>query len=81
MRLARVESGHAFKQKLILTIIRLVTGERAPDILRTLFYRPEFFGTAFSALTESVLRGPSPWSVGERELFAGFTSKLNECRF
>jgi hypothetical protein len=27
------------------------------------------------------LRGPSEWSVGERELFAAYTSKLNHCRF
>jgi hypothetical protein len=31
--------------------------------------------------TQAVLRGPSPWSVGERELFAAFTSKLNQCVF
>jgi len=28
-----------------------------------------------------VMRGPSPWSVGERELFAAFVSRLNQCVF
>jgi len=28
-----------------------------------------------------VMRGPSPWSVGERELFAAVTSRLNQCVF
>jgi len=28
-----------------------------------------------------VMRGPSDWSIGERELFAAFTSKLNQCVF
>ena len=28
-----------------------------------------------------VMRGPSDWSAGERELFAGFTSLLNQCPF
>jgi hypothetical protein len=27
------------------------------------------------------MRGPSQWSVGERELFAAFTSRLNQCLF
>jgi AhpD family alkylhydroperoxidase len=27
------------------------------------------------------MRGPSDWSVGERELFAAFVSNLNQCRF
>jgi hypothetical protein len=81
MRLRKVEHGHAFKEKMILGIIRMVTRRRAPDILRTLFYRPAYFGRPFSELTESVLRGDSPWTVGERELFAGFTSRMNECKF
>jgi hypothetical protein len=28
-----------------------------------------------------VMRGPSPWSVGERETFAAFVSRLNQCVF
>jgi len=28
-----------------------------------------------------VMRGPSDWSVGERELFAAFVSSLNQCPF
>jgi hypothetical protein len=27
------------------------------------------------------MRGPSEWTVGERELFAAFTSRLNQCPF
>jgi hypothetical protein len=81
MRLRRVEHGHRLKQKLILIMIRLMQGRRAPDILRTLFYRPEFLGTPMSHWTQDVMRGPSEWSVGDRELFAAFTSKLNQCVF
>ena len=29
----------------------------------------------------TVMRGPSDWSVGERELFAAFVSRLNQCHF
>jgi hypothetical protein len=51
------------------------------DVVKTLHYRPEFFGRAFSALTHVLLRGESAWSVGERELFAAYTSYLNKCPF
>jgi len=81
MRLRKVEGGHRLPQKLILGLIRLKSGRRAPDILRVIFYRPDLFGRAMSAWTHAVMRGPSPWKVWERELFAAFTSSLNECRF
>ena len=81
MRLKRVEHGHRLPQKLILGMIRLMNGRRAPDIIRTLFYRPEFLGKPMSAWTQAVMRGPSDWSVAERELFAAFASKLNQCVF
>jgi hypothetical protein len=81
MRLKRVEHGHRLPQKFILWMIRLLQRRRAPDILRTLFYRPEFLGKPISAWTHAVMRGPSDWSVWERELFAAYTSKLNQCVF
>jgi hypothetical protein len=46
-----------------------------------MLYRPEFFGKPYGDLVHLLLRGPSDWSVGERELFAAFTSHLNTCRF
>ena len=81
MRLANVESGHRLPQKLLLGVMRLVFRARPPDVLRTLFYRPELFGTPFSAWTQEALRGPSDWSVAERELFAAFVSVQNRCPF
>ena len=67
--------------ELIFAIIRLTQRRRAPDILRTLFYRPELLGANMGAYTQAVMRGPSDWSVWERELFAAFTSRLNQCVF
>jgi len=81
MRLKRLEHGHRLPQKLILGMIGLVNRCRAPDIIRTLFYRPEFLGRPMSRWTQAVMRGPSAWSVGDRELFAALTSKLNQCVF
>jgi hypothetical protein len=76
-----VERGHRLPQKLIIALIRLTSGLRAVDIIRTIFYRPEFFGRPISAWTQAVMRGPSSWNVWERELFAAFVSNLNKCRF
>jgi hypothetical protein len=81
MRVRAVEHRHGLKQKLMLTLIRIVSGRRVPDVVKTLMYRPEFFGRAQCEWTQAVMRGPSDWSVGERELFAAFTSKLNQCVF
>jgi hypothetical protein len=81
MRLRRVERSHRLPQKLILGLIRVFQRRRAPDIVRTLFYRPEILGRPISRWTQAVMRGPSEWSVAERELFAAFVSRLNQCVF
>lgn len=80
MRLRRVHTGHRLPDKLQLAAIRIFAGH-APGVVRTLLYRKEYFGRPFSELTQQVMRGPSPWSVGEREIFAAFVSKLNQCVF
>ena len=81
MRLSVVERGHRFPQKLQLAMIRVFTRRRAVDIIRTVMYRPEFFGRPMNEWTQMVMRGPSDWAVWERELFAAFTSRLNQCVF
>jgi hypothetical protein len=81
MRLGRLDHGHRLPQKLLLGLIRLLQRRRAPDIVRTLFYRPEFLGRPLSEWTQAVMRGPSDWGIAERELFAAFTSRLNQCVF
>ncbi len=80
MRLQKVHKGHGFRDKALLGFMRLVLGH-APGVVRTLRYRKEFFGRPFSELTQQVMRGPSPWTVGERETFAAFVSRLNQCVF
>ena len=80
MRLKKVHTGHRFREKAILGVMRLMAGH-APGVVRTLMYRPEFFGRPWTTLTQEVMRGPSQWSVGEREIFAAFVSRLNQCVF
>ncbi len=67
--------------RLKLFATQTVVGERAPDVLRVLMYRPEFFGKAFAKYTDALLRKPSEFTIGERELFAAFVSRANDCKF
>ena len=81
MRLGVVDHGHAPGEAAMLAAIRERTGAEPLGVVKTLLYRPELFGTPFSEELDVVMRGPSDWSAGERELFAGFTSLLNHCPF
>ena len=65
----------------MLDEIRARTGNEPLGVVKTLLYRPRLFGFPFSEALDRVMRGPSEWSAGERELFAAFTSRLNQCLF
>jgi hypothetical protein len=80
MRLPKVHAGHRFRDRAMLALMRLVMGH-APGVVRTLMYRKVFFGRPWTDLTQQVMRGPSPWTVGEREIFAAHVSRLNQCVF
>lgn len=81
MRLGILDSGHAFKHKAIFLLMRAITRQRVPDVVKTLTYRPDFFGDPLNECFQEAMRGESPWSVGDRELMAAFVSKVNECEF
>ena len=81
MRLTKVEQGEGLKSRLLYGLVRIVSGYRMPDVMRTLSYRPAFFGMPHTAHTRAVMRGPSEWTVAEREIFAAYVSRVNECRF
>ena len=81
MKLQKVNTGHRLFAKMKLTVFGAVAGDRAPDVLRLLLYRPELFGRPFMQYVQSVLRGASSFTPGERELFAAYVSKLNRCAF
>ncbi|HET6585154.1 MAG TPA: carboxymuconolactone decarboxylase family protein [Nannocystaceae bacterium] len=81
MRLSILDEGHGFATKLLLGMIRLMSGHRVVDAVKLVWYRPEFYGKPMKALTHEAMRGPSQWSVAERELMAAFVSTMNECEF
>ena len=78
MRLPKVHRGHKLGDKIFLTMMQVMAGH-APGVVRTLRYRKEYFGGPWSELTQQVMRGPSAWSVGERETFAAFVSRFMPC--
>ena len=81
MRLTVLDRGHSPGIKLLFTLIRIVSRHRAPDVVKTLRYRPDFFGAPMGEVFQAAMRGPSPWSVGDRELMAAFVSRANTCEF
>jgi len=81
MRLREIERGDGVLNRLLIRFISLVTRMRLPDAARVAFYHKEFFGVPMGAWTQAAMRGPSPWSIGERELMAAMVAKWNSCAF
>jgi hypothetical protein len=81
MRLETVIRGNRWPNRLFLRAISVISRRPTVDVLRALHYRSGFWGSPFSDGLQDVMRGPSKWTVGERELFAAYTSYLNSCPF
>ena len=81
MRLNVLDSGHPIATKALFVLIHVMSRHRAPDVVKTLRYRPQFFGAPMSELFQQVMRGPSEWSIADRELMAAYVSKINACEF
>src|SRR5215217_6127754 len=80
MRLPTYEWGIRRSQRAFVRLTRAL-GAELDDVGRASLRRPDFFGKPFLGLAHSLLRGPSAWSVGERELFAAAVSRANSCQF
>jgi uncharacterized peroxidase-related enzyme len=81
MRLAILNSGHTFGTKVLFAFIRAVSRQPVVDAVKLVMYRPDFYGAHMKKITHEAMRGPSAWSVGDRELMAAFVSKVNACEF
>lgn len=81
MRLEVLNSGYRPGTKLLFAVIRLFSGQTVPDAAKLVFYRPDFYGAQAKRLTHEAMRGPSAWSVGDRELMAAYVSKVNDSAF
>ena len=81
MRLPEIDRGDGLTNRLLIGFISIVSGMRLPDAARVAFYHKSFFGAPMGAWTQAAMRGPSPWSVGERELMAAMVENWNSCAF
>jgi uncharacterized peroxidase-related enzyme len=81
MRLDILNRGYSPGTKLLFAVIRMFSGHPLPDAAKVVFYRPGFYGNQAKKFTHEAMRGPSAWSVGDRELMAAFVSNANECAF
>jgi len=81
VRLAVLDRGHRPKAQVFLWLAGTLGRSQVDDVVKLALYRPELFGAPFIALVREVMRGPSPWTPGERELFGAFVSRLNGCRY
>jgi uncharacterized peroxidase-related enzyme len=81
MRLDILNRGYRPGTKLLFALIRLMSGQPVPDAAKLVFYRPDFYGARAKEFTHEAMRGPSAWSVGDRELMAAYVSKVNDSAF
>ena len=81
MRLGILDRGHSFGTKMMFAMIRVMSRAPVPDVVKTVMYRKDFLGGPLNEVFQEAMRGPSPWSIGDRELMAAFVSKTNECEF
>jgi uncharacterized peroxidase-related enzyme len=81
MRLDILNRGYRPATRLLFAVIRLFSGHPVPDAAKLVFYRPDFYGGRAKEFTHEAMRGPSAWSVADRELMAAYVSKVNESAF
>jgi uncharacterized peroxidase-related enzyme len=81
MRLGILDHGYHPWTKLLFALIRVFPGQPVPDAARLMFYRPDFYGRRAKTFTHEAMRGPSAWSVADRELMAAYVSTVNESAF
>ncbi len=81
MRPDILNNGYRPGTKLLFAVIGLFSRQPLPDAAKLVFYRPDFYGTKAKAFTHEAMRGPSAWSVGDRELMAAYVSQVNNSPF
>ena len=63
----------------MFVMIRVFSGHPVVDAVKLALYRPSFYRGG--GLTQEAMRGPSEWSIAERELMDAYVSKMNETEF
>lgn len=81
MRLPEVDRGDSVRHRLLIGMISRLSGMRLPDAARVAFYHREFAGPVLGEWMQRTMRGPSGWTVPERELMAAAVASWNSCPF
>src|SRR5215813_13642 len=81
MRPGVLNRGYGPGTRLLFALIRLLSRQPVPDAAKLVFYRPAFYGSRAKEFTHEAMRGPSAWSVADRELMAAYVSTVNESTF
>lgn len=81
MRPDVLNHGYRTGTRLLFAVIALMSRHPVPDAARLVFYRPDFYGSRSKDFTHEVMRGPSAWPVGDRELMAAYVSQANQSAF
>jgi AhpD family alkylhydroperoxidase len=81
MRLSDIEKGDGIANRLLIGAFSLASGMRLSDAERVAVYHKDFFSGPMGVWTQHTMRGPSMWSIGERELMAALVSKWSHCEF
>lgn len=81
MWLDAVESGQQLPARIMFATMQRLGGIEVPAVMKVICYRHRYFGTPLSDLLQDAMRGPSYWTVAEREIFAIRASQSNECPF
>jgi alkylhydroperoxidase family enzyme len=79
MRLDILDHGHRLGTKALLGMIRLVSRQPVVDAVKLALYRKDFYGAG--DLTHEAMRGPSEWSIGDRELMAAYVAQADASPF
>jgi hypothetical protein len=80
MRLEAVRRGPSLFFRAVYKIMQW-KGTPVPDVVKSLLYKKPFWGATQNQFSQRVMRGPSEWTPGQRELFASFCSRQFQCPF
>jgi uncharacterized peroxidase-related enzyme len=81
MLLKEADLSGRVNDRILLRMISWASGKRRKgrSSFRSDLNHQVYFGASMGAWTQAAMRGPSAWSVGERELMAALVAKWNEC--
>src|SRR5215469_5448780 len=77
--LRQIERGTRLNHRLLRGFISSASGLRFPGAARVAPRHEALPGASVGAWTQATMRGPSAWSVGERELMAAMVARWNAC--